>query len=279
MNHLHKHRRTVAALVGVVLIVFLVSVTARERERLSAVERMIADAVAPLQSGASRIATGVTSVIDTLVEVKILKDENAYLRNEIERMKQVLNEVDELRNENERLRELLGFVGRSEIPFVPAHVIGRNPTHWYSAIVIDKGSNDGIAKNMPVVTAAGLVGRVVRVSARTSTVMLITNHESSVGVLVQSSRDAGLVTGGVGTGTTLTLRLFARDGQVQVGDSIVTSGFGSFFPGGIFVGTVISTGVEEQGLVISASVKPAVNFDRLEEVLVLLYRADGGANP
>jgi rod shape-determining protein MreC len=153
-----------------------------------------------------------------------------------------------------------------------ATVIGRNLSNWFSCVEIDKGTRHGVALNCAVVTQRGLVGRVVRVTESTATVMLIVDPQSGLGALVVRSREPGVVLGSASFSETCGMRLFSRDADVVLGDTVLTSGLGDVFPAGLHVGQVADVRRTEQGLVVVAEVAPAADLGRLEEVFVLRPR-------
>jgi rod shape-determining protein MreC len=128
---------------------------------------------------------------------------------------------------------------------------------------------------MPVVTSQGLVGRVIEVSSHVSVVQLLTDRDSQVGALVQSSRDAGTVSGQGNQTSFLSLMLFARDAVVNVDDAVVTSGLGEIYPPGLYVGRVVKVTKDRYGLLKYASIQSGVEFGRLEEVLVITTPRQG----
>jgi rod shape-determining protein MreC len=134
-------------------------------------------------------------------------------------------------------------------------------------VVIDKGSVDGVMEGMPVVVAEGVVGRVIRSAPHDSRVLLLTDASSAVASLVQRNRTRGVVRG---QGDILTLDFALRQKDIEVGDRIVTSGTGGVFPKGLVIGEVTRTAREQYGLFQTVTVSSAVDFARLEEVLVLV---------
>lgn len=267
-----RYRRAILALFIVVLSVVLTSLTTRRSGDMTWGERVLNETLAPAMVILEAAGSWTAESVEALVEMKVLRAENEELRRRLERLKGIESEVFELREENERLRRLLSFTERSAHRFIPAQVIGRSPDNWSSLIKVDKGTAHGVRKDMPVVTDAGLVGRVIQVSPTVSTVMLLTDRESRVGAMVQRSRDAGVVSTELGEKDLLHLRLFSAEADVVVGDRVITSGLGVVFPEGLLIGQVVGVRTDEGGLVKYAVVEPVSNLDRLEEVLLV----DGG---
>lgn len=230
---------------------------------------MVNEALAPVMSVFEVSRRWTSESIEAFTRMKDLMTENEDLRKRTEELERIENEVLELQEENSRLRRILHFVERSPFEYIPAQVIGRSPDNWSSIIRIDKGEINGVTVDMPVVTDAGLVGRVTQVSRGVSVAMLLTDRESRVGAMIQGSRDTGILSTDLDTKDLLYLRLFSTDADVRVGDRVITSGLGVVFPEGLLIGRVVKVKTGEGGLIKYALVEPAVNLDRLEEVLLL----------
>jgi len=153
-------------------------------------------------------------------------------------------------------------------PSIAASVIGEDVTPWFRTVIIDRGLVDGIREGMPVVASAGVVGRVVRQTANSSRLLLITDHASSVAATIERSRARGVVKG-KGAGL-CSLEFSQRGEDVKVGDIVVTSGIGGVFPKGIPIGEVTMVKKGEFGIFQTVQVRPFVPMSRLEEVLVLV---------
>ncbi len=243
--------------------------TAHERERLSMVERALHDIMAPVMQVVTAVHAQFEGQLHWWQEVRTLSEENELLRLKAEQADSLRHSLEELQDENARLRALLGFAEAVPYDYVPAKVIGRNPDNWFSTIIVNRGSAHGVTKDDAVVTSQGLVGRVSSVSRHSATVMLVLDPDSGIGSVVQRSRDAGVVLGSPGDWRLLHLRMFFREADITPGDMIVTSGLSHVYPKGLIIGIVDSVGAENGGLVTMAKVSPAVDFDRLEEVLVM----------
>jgi rod shape-determining protein MreC len=180
--------------------------------------------------------------------------------------------LKELESENEALRQLLQFTQANPTDSyraaeVVGHVIGQDPSNLLRYIIIDVGTGDGVAKGMPVVTDRGLVGRIVEVSSRSSKVLLINDVSSSVNAIIQSSRATGIVEGKADGG--LVMKYIPQPVEVNVGDIILTSGLGATFPKRLVIGQVTAVHKRDIELFQEAEIKPTVDFDRVEIVLVL----------
>jgi rod shape-determining protein MreC len=150
---------------------------------------------------------------------------------------------------------------------VTASIIANSASSWFQGCILDKGSADGVQKDMAVVTPLGVVGKVVSVTKRSAKVILLTDANSGIDVLVQRTRSRGIVSGSLDNGTVL--KYMKRSEDVQVGDRLITSGVDGVFPKGLLVGTVIKVNKQHLGLFQFVEVLPAVQSSRVEEVLVV----------
>ena len=195
-------------------------------------------------------------------------DEYKRLKEETDVLKARLVGLEEIVRENTRLENLLKFKRQLVYSSVVASVVGREPSYWNSTMIIDKGRADGIQQGMPVVNALGVVGKISEVSHRTSKVILLTDPQFSIAVLIQEPRESGLVSGtlqGV-----CRMKYIRDDAQIHVGDKVITSKLSSSFPEGLLIGEIISVKADHQRHTVECLVQPSVAFSQIEEVLVIL---------
>jgi rod shape-determining protein MreC len=222
----------------------------------------------PVQSVLAKVHRGALGAWHTFTDWRAVRTENAALRADNERLRVQSLQVRETDQENRRLRRLLALRDRLPLTTLTGEIIGREGGGWARSLTVNRGRSDGIAQQMPAIVPEGLVGRVAQVRAGASVVQLLNDPTSTVGAVVQRTRTAGLVEGEPSGG--LRFKFMARDGVgVAPGDLIVTSGVGTLFPKGIPVGRV--TAIEDKGSALFhfALVAPAVDFARVEEVLLL----------
>jgi rod shape-determining protein MreC len=229
------------------------------------------DAVLPGADAVGDRPSKVADVLSGLGRLRELEEETQQLRAELDRLRGELTRLREVEAENQRLRELLGARNRTpNFQFTLADVVGREPGPFVEAIIVNRGSQDGIEPGMVVIGAAGLVGKVVKVSAGTARVLLITDPSSAVAARIQRS-DAREVTGlvvGQGQGR-LVMRYIAQGEPVQIGDQVVTSGLGETFPKGLAIGRVVQVRRLDVEPFQEAVIEPAVASGRLENVLII----------
>ena len=222
---------------------------------------------ATLQSGVSKIVSPFNSAWKLITSIGNLEAENQQLKKELVKLKQQIVSIKNMEMENKRLRTLVGFKGKTHYHTLPAVVVGRSTNNWQSAFVIDKGSKDGIKKNMVVLVGEGLVGQVVMVSSHASKVQLIIDQKSGVAAQLMNSGETGIVEGQV-TGE-LVMNYISKDIEITKNEPILTSGLGGIFPKGLFIGTVSEVKETPYDLYKQVRVKTHVNFSGLEEVLVI----------
>lgn len=267
MPRIFRSKTFYVVLVAAVATLVLLGATQVERTSVTRAESWLTDALAPLQAVSSRAVRAVSGTFDAIAELGRLRSENQHLREVLAQQPGLQTQMEELQVENEQLRRELDLTKRSPLRYLSADVIGRSSDNWFATLTINRGSHDGITRDMAVVTEQGLVGRVFKVTGRTASVMLLTDRDSGIGSLVAQSRDAGILRGQ--DQADLTMRFFNPDAQVNVGDQVLTSGLNSLFPKGIPAGRVSQ--VSGQGLVKEATVAPAVDFYHLERVLVVTW--------
>lgn len=250
----------------------LLMFSAREGANVSFVEHYVSGAVAPVQRAVASVVDLGRRTTRYILELRNLGRDNARLRAELATLQYQNTNLLESKAEAERLRELLAY--RDERPLLPltmARVVSRGLVAWHSELIIDRGSRHGITLDDPVVTPSGAVGRIIEVTESTATVLLITDPRSGIAAMVQDSRLGAIAEGDPSARGMVRLPRLPRDFVINVGDVIVTSGLGAFFPRDqVFViGHVQEIFVSADGLLKFARIVPAANLDRLEEVFVL----------
>lgn len=228
-------------------------------------------ALSPFIGSQSWLAERYQAIRDFLTtprDVTRLTQRNAELEAEIARLQTQIIELQQQNSELEVLSALLDFARTNPGPeYLSAAVIGRDPSPFLHYIIIDRGSDDGLHRGMPVVSSQGLVGRVAAVTAGAARVQLITDPASAVNVRVQPSGAEAMLTGSI-TGE-LTVESIPQEANVQIGDLVLTSGLGGNYPADILIGQLSGVRKLPVELFQTASVQPIVDFARLKVVLVI----------
>jgi rod shape-determining protein MreC len=261
-------RKLIIPILIFLLALSLISANLHSRENMSFFESLVVGITSPVQKVAHGIIEGIGNVWRGYFSLVGAQKENEALQRELHELKLKVNRLREADLANQRLRALLNFKKSIATPLLPAELVAFDPSGWFQTILIDKGSNDGVAQDMAVVSAEGLMGRVIGVSSRHAKVLLIVDANSAVDALIQRSRVRGVL---VGLGRDLCLLKYVqRNEDVQVGDRVISSGMGGVFPKGLLLGTVQEVVRGSSGLFQRVEVEPAANFSRLEEVMVVI---------
>ena len=278
----NRSRKLISLLVLLVLLLSMAKITTN-RQDITVVEEVLLTIVAPVQGVFQRLTRSVESVLATVQNYQLVLEENERLHDQLAATAAAEARLAELQQENNRLRAMLDFEAQSAYELIPAAVIARDPSNWFNTITINRGSVHGVVENMAVVTSEGLIGNVLAVSPVSSQVLLLTDGRRAVSSLVQRSREPGEVEVGIVEDNPdrpgyLRMVNLPREANVQPGDTIISSGLGERFPKGLMIGHVLETQEDELGIMQYALLKPAANFNRLEEVFVVndSFSPDGG---
>jgi len=251
-------------------LVFL-AVGSQDGIPVSRFERLTIAMVGPFQMMVTRTTNAVQDVWSVYFTSVSAARENKMLKKALAQATADQNSCRELALENQRLRKFIHFKEAESQIMVAAKVIARDASPWFSTMMIDKGTEDGLSRGLPVVAAEGIVGQVVAVASRYSRVLLITDRNSSVDALVQSTRARGIVQG---DNTEICFFDYAlRKETMSIGDDIVASGLDQIFPKGLSIGKVVDVKKENSDLFQHVKVKTSVDFNTLEEVLVFVKQA------
>ena len=205
------------------------------------------------------------------VDLMGFRDENAALRARVASLEQEGLELREALVASGALEQVAALREQLELPMLATEVVGQDVSPWFRSIVLDRGRSHGLRSGMPIVTERGVVGLVTASTPHAARAMLILDRQSAVDGLVQRSRARGIVRG-TGGGE-LELEFTGPPEDVQVGDLVITSGYGGVYPKGVRIGEVISVARDAPYVVRRARVRPAAGFERLERVFAVLWRS------
>ncbi|MDP1809387.1 MAG: rod shape-determining protein MreC [Actinomycetota bacterium] len=260
--------RTILFVAIIVAALSVALVYSGDREGVvSQSQHLLLAATAPLQKAVNVVISPFKRVSQYTLVIGNLTNENRRLKHDNIVLRQEVDHLKRYEAENRRLQRLAGFRRESQPKTVGARVISRSPTSWQSIVTIDVGSSAGVGENMAVITDKGLVGRTVRVAGSAALVQLLDDRRSGVGVEIARSGATGIIEGSMEG--RLKLRFLAADADVKVGDKLLTSGVGGVYPRGIAVGAVAGIAKTAYSLEKNIDVRPAVDYARLSEVLVI----------
>ena len=269
---LFKNKLAVTIIVLSVTFLGLIAYTVKKENR-SIIESGAGSALNPVQGLLYKATNQVKETLDFFLNFSEVKSQNKELVNENEELKNKLAEYSDLKEENDRFREMLNFAEeRDNYNYIGCDIIGYSGGNFNDGYIVNKGSNDGIAKGMVVITNKGLVGQVTSVGNNWSIVQTLANENIAVSVMVESTRDAtGYLTGYKDSQNRNLAKVYdlPMDSEVKEGDVILTSGVGMVYPKEIRIGEVISVEEDKVKVMKSAIIKPYVDFNKLEELFIV----------
>ena len=268
-------KNKLAATVIVLSVAFLgIIIYTINNDQKNAISSGVGSSINPLQKVVYSINNKIKGSLDFLLNFSKIKQENEELTKENIELENKLLEYDKLKEENDRLREVLNFKNsKDNYSYVGTNIIGYSGESFSNGYIIDKGENDGILKGMVVISDKGLVGQVTSTGSNWAIVESLLNENIAVSVMVNSTRETtGILEGYVtrsNSGLTKVTNL-PLDSEIKEGDVIVTSGLGQIYPKEIRIGEVISVESDEIKSMKTAIVKPYVDFDKLEDLFIII---------
>jgi rod shape-determining protein MreC len=273
MPQFFLNKRLIVLLVSIIVLVALIGFSLRERSKLSWPEQFLKDTTGLVQSLVSKPAHLVAGFFENLQDLQNTYEENKELKSRMEKLVSLEAQVQELEKDNKELRDILGEEETlRDFEPLQATVIGRNPDRWHEMIIINKGKTDGIKKNMAVVTAHGLIGKVKTVNQFNSTVQLLSamDPKNRISAIVQGDTNVfGLVEGYDKEKKALLIKAIPSGVEIKKGQNVITSGLGGVFPQGLQIGKVIEVVPDQYGLNQTALVEPGADFYDLENIIVI----------
>ncbi len=272
-NYLVRRRRAVLLFALCILALALLTEQVRmaDGRGIGWLGTAVEAALTPAAAALSRVGDALAHSWSLLREIGTLRTENARLAADVARLREENARLRPAAQENARLRALLAFKQQQPFRTVAARVIGRDPSRWFSTVLVDRGAAEGVARNDPVVTSDGLVGHVIETAGSWARVLLLLDPRSAVGVLVERTREPGVAEGR--GQAVIHVKYLSRDADLQPGDQVVTSGLGQIYPKGLPVGTVVGVARTGGDLFQEATLRPAADLNHLEDLLIVIRSA------
>ncbi|UQA55942.1 rod shape-determining protein MreC [Polyangium aurulentum] len=269
--NLKRYRDLAIVLLALAVPFLFLRASMRDPRQVTGADRVIVRIATPIQYAAATLARGLSNIWGDYVYLVDVKEDNARLASQNARLRERVRKLESLEEENHRLRRLLDMRASLKTDVVSAQVIGKNTNEFFrvARVSLDREARD-IGPNLPVVTPDGVVGTTLKSAGDTVDVRLVVDAGSGVDVVVQRTGARGFARGtGDETKYLLSIEYVQRTDEVEVGDLLVTSGVGRRFPKGIPVGTVTQVVKRDFGIYQQVYATPAVDFSRLEEVLIV----------
>ena len=268
---MYKNKKAeIAGIVITIVILILIVIFSNADSETSFLENVASKLVMPIQNGLTYLKNGISGNSTFFTDINNLKQENEELSQRNSELEQSLRELESIRSENETLKEYLGLTEKyGEYSTVPAYIINKDISNYSKTIVINVGSDDGIKENMTVIADQGLVGHVISVTSDTAKVRTIVDTSSSVSCLLSTTDESIVCKGTLEEDSALRAMYIPDDDGIIQGDSVETSGLGGIYPKGIHVGSIERVVNTQNATDRYAIVKTAVDFDKLDTVLVI----------
>jgi rod shape-determining protein MreC len=268
-----KHKSLTLLTAVVVAQVLLLAAQIKRERQVRLIRVWAVELITPLERIGSWVIHGVQHSWDGYIGLRRAREENVALRAELDRLKVRNAELEGRALEADRLEALLNFRNaHPEATMLAASVIGASPDSSSQVMYLNRGSRDGVRRDMGVITPDGVVGKIIAAYPDTSQVLLMSDKESGVGALLADTRTQGPVKG---TGEPLVwLDYISNDEKVSVGEAVLTSGQDRIFPKDLPVGTVVEVTPDRKSPFMKISVRPSAHLDRLEDVIILLTRQE-----
>ncbi len=251
---------------GAVVMVFTL-----KTPQTRAVQTWVFAVLSPFIRGGAEAEQQAKEVMAGPLDVTALQGENERLRQEVEKLRIVAQKYDASLEENNKFRSMLAYRQKTDFKLTAARVLRRSASNWWNTIVVDKGAEDGISTDYPVITDIGLVGKTGKVAAHTAEVILLTDEECRVAARIEGTQSQGILTGergGFETRPELRLRFLDARLKLDPGANVYSVGVdGGVFPAGLFLGKVKAFTVKD--ISGEAVVESAVDFSLLEDVFIV----------
>lgn len=266
----NKKGEVIGIVITIIVLILLVILTNIENSNLSYIENVADKLVNPIQNGLTYMKNKLHGNSSFFTNINDLKTENEDLKEKNSDLEKKLREFETVKAENQTLKEYLNLTEKySDYKTVAANVISRDISNYSKTIVINVGSKSGIKEKMTVIAADGLVGYVISVTDSTAKVQTIVDSSSNTSSILSSTRDSVVCKGVLGENSLLKAVYIPTDATVAEGDTIETSGLGGIYPKGIYIGKVTKV-INTTNLIDRyALVETAVNYNKLETVLVI----------
>ncbi len=273
MNNFFRSKFFIVLIIITLLIFALMILSTISRDKENFAEDGVGIVVTPVQRFFYSIGTSTQNFFERFRSIADYRQENETLKSRVKELEEDSRKLYTLQNENERLKSLLQLQeDKAELKTVAAKVSAKDAGNWYYDFTINRGTSSGIKKKQPVINPDGLVGYVSEVGTTWAKVITIIDEASSVGAIINRTGDRAIVEGNLELSEDGTCKLayISKGASMTVGDYVETSGLGGIYPAGLLIGRVKNFTADEQGLYHNAVVETAVNFEKIDEVLVII---------
>lgn len=266
----NKKGGIIGIVITIIILILLVVFTNTDSEKISIIENIATNIVMPIENGLTYLKNKLNNNDKFFENIDELKTENEQLKQKNSELEQQLREYEIVKNENEQLKQQLNLAEKyAQYTTVPGTIISRDISNYSKTIIINIGSDNGIKEKMTVIADEGLVGHVISTTAKTAKVQTIIDSASATSCIASSTRDTMICKGTIENKSTLSASNIATDARIIQGDSVETSGLGGIYMKGIHVGKIKKVNEGSNKTDSYAVIETAVDFEKLETVLVV----------
>jgi rod shape-determining protein MreC len=234
--------------------------------------------ILPFQKGYHSMQQGIHMLWAGFTELNDVRDELDKTRKQLQKYEAASEELDQIKSENQQLRSMLGMKAKVGYDSIPGMIISKDPDNWFRTIIVNRGSNDGVKVNMPVLGYNGdmkaIIGKVVDVKTSVCRILPIISPELKIGVMMQDSRYPGLLTGYSANSVLCRVDFLSRSAQLKPDDVVITSGQGGIFPQGLVVGKIQKVIAYKTSSFQQVVVKPIIDYEQLDQVFIIREEPD-----
>ena len=269
---MYKNKKTgvIGIIITIIILILIVILSNVNLKDISYLENIFGSIVMPIQNSFTYLKNKIEGNDSFFANIDSLKSENNQLKERINELEKSLKDLELIKSENETLKEYVNLKDKySEYKTIPAYIINKDIYNYTKTIIINVGESDGIKTNMTVIAEQGLVGYIISTTQHTAKVQTIIDTSTSVSSVMTNSREAIIVNGTLEDNSTLRATYIPTDATLIENDTIETSGLGGIYPKGIHIGTIKQIVNTKNSIDRYAYIQTAVDFDKLETVLVI----------
>lgn len=268
---MYKNKKAgILGIIITIIILILIVIFSNGENNASFLENGASNLIMPIQNGLTYLKNKISGNSTFFTDINNLNEENKKLKERNNELEQSLRELENIKTQNETLKEYLNLTKKyGEYKTIPGYVINKDISNYSKTMIINIGKKDGVEENMTVIGNEGLVGHVVSVTDSTAKVQTIIDTASSVSSTMSTTKEAIVCKGTLDDKSLLKAMYIPTNSNVIQGDSIETSGLGGIYPKGIHIGTIKKVNNTQNMTDRYALVEAAVNFDKLDTVLVI----------
>lgn len=278
MSFLKKNKEKIMIAVVAIVLIAIIGITSGERESLTKAEIVTGNILTPLNKGVNIVSKNIRDFFDGLKNIGKLKEENQLLNEKVALLEEENREYANIIGKTDYLKNEAKLLENTNFNLIPARVIGKEPGNWFKRFTLDKGSKDGIEKGDTVIQGIevdgdvikeGLVGRVVDVGDNWSKIVTVIDELSSIAFDVIRTQDGGIISGTGNVKGEISGYLYDNKADIIKGDKLITSGLGGSYIDNIYIGEVEEITSDDEDLMKSILVKPAIDFRKLYKVYII----------